>query len=297
MKNKKLICVVGATAVGKTNVGIELAKHFNTVVVSADSRQFYKELNIGTAKPTFEEMNGIKHYFIDNQSINQNYSVGEYEKDALILLEKLFQEYEKIILVGGSGLYVRALCDGLDEFPDISPEIRLQIQQDLNQKGLFYLTELLKELDFEYYQQADLQNTQRVTRALEVCIGTKKSYSSFRKNTKKERPFQIIKVGLHLPREILYQKIDSRMDLMLYQGLKEEAINLLPFASHNALQTVGYQEIFDFLAEKYDWNECVRLLKRNSRRYAKRQITWFGAEAEITWFAPTQTQEIIDFVS
>ncbi|TAE74160.1 MAG: tRNA (adenosine(37)-N6)-dimethylallyltransferase MiaA [Bacteroidetes bacterium] len=297
MKNKKLICIVGATAVGKTNIGIQLAKYFETVVISADSRQFYKELNIGTAKPTSVEMNGITHYFIDNQSITENYSVGEYEKDALILLEKLFETHDKVILVGGSGLYVRALCDGLDEFPEISSDIRVTIQNDLEEKGLTYLTEKLKILDVEYYQEVDLQNTQRVLRALEVCIGTEKPYSSFRKKTKKERPFEIIKIGLHLPREILYQKIDARMDLMLEQGLKQEATNLLPFASHNALKTVGYQEIFDFLDNKYDWNECVRLLKRNSRRYAKRQITWFGADHEISWFEPTQLQKIIDFIS
>ncbi|TAH29265.1 MAG: tRNA (adenosine(37)-N6)-dimethylallyltransferase MiaA [Cytophagales bacterium] len=296
MDKKQLICIVGATAVGKTSLSIQLAHYFNTVIISADSRQFYKELNIGTAKPNALEMDGIIHYFIDNQSITQNYSVGEYEKDALSLLDNLFQKYDTIVVVGGSGLYVRALCDGLDEFPEIDADIRPQLQKELEEKGLSYLTNLLKELDFDYYQEVDLQNTQRILRAVEVCIGTKKTYSSFRKGKKKERPFQIIKVGLTLPREILYQKIDARMDLMIEQGLEKEATDLLPFAAHNALKTVGYQEIFDFLENKYDWNECVRLLKRNSRRYAKRQITWFGADNEITWFEPNDLEKIINFI-
>lgn len=296
MDKKQLICIVGATAVGKTSLAIQLAHYFNTVIISADSRQFYKELNIGTAKPNALEMDGIIHYFIDNQSITQNYSVGEYEKDALSLLDNLFQKYDTIVAVGGSGLYVRALCDGLDEFPKIDADIRPQLQKELEEKGLSYLTNLLKELDFDYYQEVDLQNTQRVLRAVEVCIGTKKTYSSFRKGKKKERPFQIIKIGLTLPREILYQKIDARMDLMIEQGLEKEATDLLPFAAHNALKTVGYQEIFDFLENKYDWNECVRLLKRNSRRYAKRQITWFGADNEITWFEPNDLEKIINFI-
>ncbi|TAG01679.1 MAG: tRNA (adenosine(37)-N6)-dimethylallyltransferase MiaA [Cytophagia bacterium] len=296
MDKKQLICIVGATAVGKTSLAIQLAHYFNTVIISADSRQFYKELNIGTAKPNALEMDEIIHYFIDNQSITQNYSVGEYEKDALSLLDNLFQKYDTIVAVGGSGLYVRALCDGLDEFPEIDADIRPQLQKELEEKGLSYLTNLLKELDFDYYQEVDLQNTQRVLRAVEVCIGTKKTYSSFRKGKKKERPFQIIKIGLTLPREILYQKIDARMDLMIEQGLEKEATDLLPFAAHNALKTVGYQEIFDFLENKYDWNECVRLLKRNSRRYAKRQITWFGADNEITWFEPNDLEKIINFI-
>lgn len=296
MDKKQLICIVGATAVGKTSLSIQLAHYFNTVIISADSRQFYKELNIGTAKPNALEMDGIIHYFIDNQSIIQNYSVGEYEKDALSLLDNLFQKYDTIVAVGGSGLYVRALCDGLDEFPEIDADIRPQLQKELEEKGLSYLTNLLKELDFDYYQEVDLQNTQRVLRAVEVCIGTKKTYSSFRKGKKKERPFQIIKIGLTLPREILYQKVDARMDLMIEQGLEKEATDLLPFAAHNALKTVGYQEIFDFLENKYDWNECVRLLKRNSRRYAKRQITWFGADNEITWFEPNDLEKIINFI-
>lgn len=296
MDKKQLICIVGATAVGKTSLSIQLAHYFNTVIISADSRQFYKELNIGTAKPNALEMNGIIHYFVDNQSIIQNYSVGEYEKDALSLLDNLFQKYDTIVAVGGSGLYVRALCDGLDEFPEIDADIRPQLQKELEEKGLSYLTNLLKELDFDYYQEVDLQNTQRILRAVEVCIGTKKTYSSFRKGKKKERPFQIIKIGLTLPREILYQKIDARMDLMIEQGLEKEATDLLPFAAHNALKTVGYQEIFDFLENKYDWNECVRLLKRNSRRYAKRQITWFGADNEITWFEPNDLEKIINFI-
>lgn len=296
MDKKQLICIVGATAVGKTSLSIQLAHYFNTVIISADSRQFYKELNIGTAKPNALEMDGIVHYFVDNQSITQNYSVGEYEKDALSLLDNLFQKYDTIVAVGGSGLYVRALCDGLDEFPEIDADIRPQLQKELEEKGLSYLTNLLKELDFDYYQEVDLQNTQRVLRAVEVCIGTKKTYSSFRKGKKKERPFQIIKIGLTLPREILYQKIDARMDLMIEQGLEKEATDLLPFAAHNALKTVGYQEIFDFLENKYDWNECVRLLKRNSRRYAKRQITWFGADNEITWFESNDLEKIINFI-
>jgi tRNA dimethylallyltransferase len=291
--NKTLIVIVGATAVGKTALSIELALHFNTEIISTDSRQFYKELNIGTAKPSELELNKVNHHFINSHNITENYNVGDFEKDALNCLEKLFTKYNLVIAVGGSGLYVKALCEGLDEFPEFSPQIRVDLQTQLETEGLEKLVERLKILDEKYCQEADLNNPQRVMRALEVCLGTGKPYSSFRTHIKKERPFQIIKIGLDIEREILYQRIDERMDNMLLQGLRQEAERLQQFAAHNALQTVGYQEIFDFLEDKYDWNECVRLLKRNSRRYAKRQLTWFRADKEITWFLPTQKKEII----
>ncbi|MBJ6116724.1 tRNA (adenosine(37)-N6)-dimethylallyltransferase MiaA [Pontibacter sp. BT310] len=296
-KDKFVVVVVGPTAVGKTDLCVNLAAHFSTEVVSADSRQFYKEMQIGTAKPTIEEQQGVPHHFVNSHSIAEEYNAGAYEQDALQLLNTLFKEHDVVIVTGGSGLYVRALCEGMDEMPETDPAIRAKLTAKLESEGLEPLVNHLKSLDPEYYNQVDKANPQRVVRALEVCLSSGQPYSSFRKWDKTTRPFKIIKIGLTRDRQELYDRIDQRMDQMLQQGLLEEAKALYPFRTHNALQTVGYKEIFDCLEGKYDWEEAVRLLKRNSRRYAKRQLTWFTKHPdEYTWFHPQQWEEIVSFI-
>ncbi|MFC5271601.1 tRNA (adenosine(37)-N6)-dimethylallyltransferase MiaA [Adhaeribacter terreus] len=295
-KTKFLIVIAGPTAVGKTDLSIKLAQHFNTEILSADSRQFFREMNIGTAKPTPEEQQNIRHHFIDSHSITEEYNAGQFEADALKILDEIFQEKDVAIMVGGSGLYVRALCEGMDDMPDVAPEIREELNLKLETEGLETVGKMLEKLDPEYFALVDQANPQRVIRALEVCLASGKPYSYFRSQQKKQRPFQIIKIGLTRNREELYKRIDLRMDQMLAQGLLDEAKSLEKYKSHNALQTVGYTEIFDFLEGKYDWHEAVRLLKRNSRRYAKRQLTWFRKDPEFTWFEASQEKEILEFV-
>lgn len=293
---KYLVSVVGPTAVGKTDLCIHLAQVFQTEIISADSRQFYQEMSIGTAKPTLAEMQGIPHHFIDSHSITELYSVGKFERDALKLLETLFEKYNLIILTGGSGLYLKALIEGLDDLPEGNLEIRNHLNQRLKQEGIEVLQEELKRLDPAYFEEVDLQNPQRIIRALEVCLSTQKPFSHFRKRSTKERPFQNVKIGLNRERAELYDRINLRMDLMLQEGLLEEAKSLQQYKEHNALQTVGYQEIFGFLEQEYDWDETIRLLKRNSRRYAKRQLTWFRRDEQITWFHPDDFEKILAFV-
>ena len=296
-KQKHLVVVVGPTAVGKTDLCVQLAKHYRTDIISADSRQFFKEMSIGTAKPTAQEQQGVKHYFIDSHSITEEYNAGAYEADVLQLLEQLFQEKDVVILTGGSGLYVRAVLDGMDEMPEIEPGVREDLTRLYQTEGIAPLLEKLQQLDPEYFAQVDKANTQRVIRALEVCLSSGQPYSSFRKSGKQQRPFNIIKIGLNRDRAELYSRIDQRMDLMLQQGLLDEAKALYPYRQHNALQTVGYKEIFDYLEGKYNWEEAVRLLKRNSRRYAKRQLTWFTKDpCEYSWFYPQQLDAIISFI-
>ncbi|WP_242927336.1 tRNA (adenosine(37)-N6)-dimethylallyltransferase MiaA [Pontibacter vulgaris] len=294
--DKYLVVVVGPTAVGKTDLCVQLARHYHTEIISADSRQFFREMSIGTAKPSAEEQQGIKHHFVDSHTITEEYNVGAYEQDVLQLLQELFKEKNVVILTGGSGLYVRAVCEGMDEMPETDPAIREELTQEFAEKGLQPLLEQLQQLDPVYYAQVDQANPQRVIRALEVCLSSGQPYSSFRKSEAQERPFNIIKIGLNRDREELYQRIDQRMDLMLQQGLLQEVKALYPYRHHNALQTVGYKEIFDFLEGKYDWEEAVRLLKRNSRRYAKRQLTWFHKFPDYTWFNPAQWQELLAFL-
>ncbi len=293
---KKLIVVVGPTAVGKTDLCIRLAKWFGTEILSADSRQFYKEMSIGTAKPTPTEMMSIPHHFIDSHTIHDAYSVGYFEREALATLEQIYKEKDIAILTGGSGLYIKVVCEGIDDMPEVDMPLRQQLNQLLEDEGLNNLLEKLKKLDPIYYEEVDRANPQRVIRALEVCLSTGKPFSSFRKQKKADRPFECIKIGLNRTREELYERINHRMDLMLQNGLLEEAKALYPYRQHNALQTVGYKEIFDYLEGQYDWEECIRLLKRNSRHYAKRQLTWFRKDEAITWFHPEAYEEIIDFI-
>jgi tRNA dimethylallyltransferase len=296
MKNKNLIVIVGPTAVGKTSLSIKLAKAFSANIISADSRQVYREMEKGTAKPSPEELAEVNHHFINSHSIYQNFNAAEFEKEALSLLEKLFREKDVIIAVGGSGLYVDALCKGFDDIPPIDSSIRDDLNNLFEKEGLESLKTKLKQLDAEYYAKVDLQNPQRLIRALEVCIGTGKAYSAFRKKQENNRPFNIIKVGLEMEREELYNRIDARMDNMIADGLFEEAESLYPLRNLNALQTVGYTEIFNYLAGEYSREEAIRLLKRNSRRYAKRQLTWFKRDDDIKWFNANEFETVIEYL-
>ncbi len=294
--NRSLIVVIGPTAVGKTSFCVALAKHYATEIISADSRQFFKEMAIGTAKPTSIEMDGVKHHLVDHLSIQQSYTIADFESDALNLVEKLFNSHSKVIVTGGSGLYVKALCEGLDDIPEVDNSIRDTLNKAYREKGIGHLKEQLKLYDPDYYAQVDEANPQRLIRALEVYIGTGKPFSSFRQNKKKERPFHMIKIGLELPRELLYERINDRIDLMVEQGLFEEANSLYDFRDLNALQTVGYKEVFGYLDGDYDREEAIRLLKRNSRRYAKRQLTWFKRDNTTHWVSPTDFQKVIQLI-
>lgn len=289
--------LAGPTAVGKTSLSIQLAKRFQTEIISADSRQFYKEMKIGTAKPTSAEMNGVPHHFINSHSIEDEYNVGQFEKDALNLLDDLFQKHDVVLVVGGSGLYVKALCEGIDDMPSIPADIRKNLNAEFENNGIEYLQKQVFESDPEYFRIVDKQNPQRLIRAMELYRSTGKNMSYYRAQKKQvERPFNIIKIGLERPREELYGRINLRMDQMIAEGLFEEAENLHQYKDLNALQTVGYSEIFGFLDGKYDREEAVRLLKRNSRRYAKRQMTWFKRDSEFRWFSAEDKSKVIDYL-
>ena len=291
-----LIVVVGPTAVGKTELCVRLAQHFQTVILSADSRQIYHELTVGTAKPTAAEMHSVPHYFINSHHVHQEYSAGAYEKDVLALLAELFVQYRDVILTGGSGLYVRAVLEGLDDLPEVPAAVRQRLIKIELEQGLAPLLTQLQQLDPVYYQQVDRANPQRIIRALEITLATGKPYSSFRTKQPAQRPFNSIKIGLNRDRTELYTRIDARLEQMLENGLLEEVKGLTAYQDRNALQTVGYREIFDYLAGQYDWSEAVRLLKRNSRRYAKRQLTWFNKNADFSWFHPTDWDTMLAFI-
>jgi tRNA dimethylallyltransferase len=280
-----LIVIVGPTAIGKTALAIDIAKYFKSDIISCDSRQFYKEMTIGTAVPSKEELTAVKHHFIQNKSIFEPYSVGDFEREALQKLDKLFLKNPVQVMVGGSGLYVNAVIRGFDDFPDIDPKIREQLNSDLKEKGLFYLQEKLKKLDPVQYEKIALNNPQRVTRALEVCIGTGKPYSSFLNQKQNERNFVPIVVGLETEREKMYDRINKRVDLMLQKGLLEEANSLYPHKEINALQTVGYRELFSYFDGEYTLDFAIEEIKKNTRRFAKRQITWFKRTENIQWFS------------
>ena len=296
MATKHLIVICGPTAVGKTAITIQLARYFNCEILNADSRQIYREMKIGTAKPTPEELGQATHHFIDTHHVHQTYNAASFEKDALHLLQQIFSQQDIAILSGGSGLYIKAVCEGLDNIPEVAPETRQALMKELEDKGLPMLLQELKEKDPEFFKQADIQNPHRVIRALEVIRGTGRAYSSFRKRQPEKRMFSTIKTGLERPREELYHRINQRMEVMIEEGLFDEARKLFPLRHLNALNTVGYKEIFDYMLQKYDYQEAVRLLKRNSRRYAKRQLTWFRADTETRWFQPRQLPQIIQFI-
>ncbi len=291
--HKTLVVIAGPTASGKTAIGIELAKHFKTAVISADSRQFYKEMSIGTAKPSPEELAAAKHYFIDSLSITENYTAGNYEQDALKLLDELFKTHDTVILVGGSGLFIKAVCEGFDSFPDIQPGVREKLKEEFESEGISYLQDKLRFVDPVYYQQVDLNNAQRVIRALEVFESSGKPYSSFRKSGSGERPFQIVKIGLSMDRDILYDRINRRVDEMIRHGLVDEARSLLPCRHLNALNTVGYSELFDYFDGKTDLETAIAMIKQNTRRFAKRQMTWFNKDKEFTWVS-AEKKDLVD---
>lgn len=293
---KYLIVIGGATAVGKTTFAIRLAQHFNTSILSADSRQFYKEMSIGTAKPSAEELAAAKHHFIDTLSISAEYSVGDYERDALAVLQGIYKEKNVAIVVGGSGLYLRALCEGLDVFPDISAATKVAVAQEMEAGGLAWMQQTLQSLDPIYYSEVDKQNPVRLRRALEVCLETGKPFSTFRKNAKTTRDFQPIYLLLDLPRADLYARIEARVDFMIENGLEAEARLLHPFREKPALKTVGYEELFDYFDGNLSLETAIAKIKQHSRNYAKRQVTWFRKHGAWAVFHPEQFQEVIPFL-
>ena len=295
--NKTLVVVVGPTAVGKTATAIFLANHFGTEIISADSRQFYKEMNIGTAKPDSEELAAAKHYFINSHTIEEEYSAGDFERDALQTLENIFQKHDVAIMVGGTGLFVKAVCEGLDNLPKAPEGVRERLNKDFEDLGLEHLKERLKTIDPLFYAVADIDNPQRVIRALEVYEATGMPMSYYQKNEVVHRPFEIITVGLNMDRDKLYDRINLRVDKMIESGLVAEVASLVAYRHKPAMLTVGYSEIFDYLDEQITLEEAIDKIKQNSRRYAKRQITWFKKYGNTTWFEPHQKQEIVDFIN
>ena len=297
LNTKKIIFIVGPTAIGKTKLSIQLAKKLKTEIISCDSRQFYKELKIGTATPNKAELSEVKHHFIHNMSVNKEYNAGKFEIDAINLIEKLHQMYDTIIAVGGSGLYIDAICKGFDKIPKISRTTRIQVTSEYQKKGLNWLQEQVKNVDPELYSNYDISNPQRLLRALEVYRETGKNISSFKSYKIKSRPFKVIKIGLNTERNILYNRINKRVDLMMKDGLVEEVRSLLKLQSKNALQTVGYAEIFAFLNNECTLETAIKNIKRNTRRFAKRQITWFRRDKDISWFTSNQVIEIQKLIS
>ncbi|MBD1363878.1 tRNA (adenosine(37)-N6)-dimethylallyltransferase MiaA [Mucilaginibacter sp. ZT4R22] len=278
-----LIVIAGPTASGKTAAAIQLAQHFNTAVVSADSRQFFREMSIGTAKPTDEELAAAPHYLINSHSITESFSVGDFERECLVLLEELFQKHQVVILAGGSGLYIKAICEGFDELPTADPAIRERLNAELAENGLPALQERLKLVDPVYYNEVDINNPQRVIRAIEVYESSGQPFSSYRTAKTNKRTFNIVKLGLNMPRETLYNRINQRVDMMVADGLVEEVKALLPHRQLNALNTVGYSEIFGYFDGNTDLPTAIALIKQNTRRFAKRQMTWFRKDEGIVW--------------
>ena len=294
---KNLFVIAGPTAVGKTDVAIELAKAFNAEILSADSRQFYSEMCIGTAKPDKQQLNEVKHHFVGQLSIHDYYNVSNFENEAMLSLKSLFQQKDIVFMVGGSGLYIDAVCRGIDDFPDPKPELRSYLKGIYQHEGIVKLQEMLLQLDPEYLATVDINNPNRLLRALEVCHTTGKKFSEQRLNSSKTRDFQIIKIGLNLPRPELFSRIELRVDQMIEKGLVNEVKSLLPFRHLNALNTVGYKEIFDFLDSKITLEQAIVNIKTNTRRYAKRQLTWFNRTNEYTWFEPSDINEITNFLA
>ena len=291
-----VIVISGPTAVGKTKLAISLAKKFNASIISADSRQFYKEMRIGTAKPSQDELEQVPHHFINNISITQSYSVGDFEKEVLVFLDDYFKSNKIIFIVGGSGLYIDAVTKGLDYFPEVDIEIRKQVNDDFESKGLEFLQKELQDCDIEYYNEVDIQNPQRIIRAIEIFRSSGKPFSSFRQKESKSRPFNVIKIAIIMDRAALYKKINLRVDEMMENGLLDEVRSLTGFSNLNALQTVGYQELFAYLADSVTLKEAVDLIKRNTRRYAKRQLTWFKRDPENQWFDTNDPGIIESFI-
>ena len=284
MALKYLISVVGPTAIGKTILAISLAKQYKTEIVSADSRQFFKEMQIGTAVPSKDELATVPHHFIQHKSIFESYSVGDFEKEAIALLSNLFKKHDCVIMIGGSGLYVDAVTIGLDEFPDVDPGIREDLNKKLKEKGIIELQNQLKLLDETQYAKIDIENPHRLIRALEICIGSGQPYSSFLNKKKIKRPFKTITVGLKADRQVIYDRINQRVDIMIKEGLLKEAQKMYPHRTLNALQTVGYKELFNYFDGEWDLDFAISEIKKNTRRFAKRQLTWYRKNEKLIWF-------------
>lgn len=294
---KTLISIVGPTAIGKTALSIKLAQYFKTEIISADSRQFFKEMNIGTAVPSIEEQQAAKHHFIQHISIKDSYNVGDFERDAISKIIEIHKKNDVAIMVGGSGLYVKAITKGLDNFPDVDEDIRLELNQKLKNEGLEKLQNQLKELDLKAYNTIAIDNPQRLIRALEICIASGQPYSSFLTNAYKSRPFNTISIGLNAERSIIYERINERVDMMVNNGLVAEAKELLPYKHLNALNTVGYKELFNYFEGKWTLDFAISEIKKNTRRFAKRQLTWFRKDDTIKWFDYTSDiNQVIEYI-
>lgn len=296
MSTKTLIVIVGPTGSGKTDLSISVAQHYACPIISTDSRQFYRGIPIGTAQPTEKELEAVEHHFIASHNLEDEFNCGAYEVAALQRLEELFQQHDVVVAVGGSGLYVKALTEGMDSLPEADPALRQSLAQRLQDEGLETLVEQLRELDPAFYEVVDRKNPARILRALEVCLTAGVPYSSLRTGKRAERWFNIIKIGTQMDRAVLYERIDRRVDLMIEAGLEQEARKVYPLRHLNSLQTVGYREMFDYFDGTITREQAIELIKRNSRRYAKRQITWFGRDEEIEWFLPSEREKILQYI-
>lgn len=293
---KTLIVITGPTAVGKTALCLDIAQHFGIPIINADSRQIYKELKIGTASPTSEQLQLVPHYFVGSLSLTDYYSASLFEQQVLEILSRQFRSHDFALMAGGSMMYIDAVCDGIDDIPTIDDQTRTMMKQRLADEGLEALCEELRQRDPEYYEIVDRQNPKRVVHALEICTMTGQTYTSFRKREKKPRPFRIVKIGLNREREELYGRINARVDRMMQQGLLKEAEALFPLREQNALNTVGYKELFDYLDGRWPLEEAVERIKGNTRRYARKQLTWYKKDPQIKWFHPDQKQDIINYI-
>ena len=295
--DKTLIVITGPTAVGKTALCLDIAQHFGIPIINADSRQIYKELKIGTASPTSEQLSKVKHYFVGSLSLNDYYSASLFEQQTLEILEREFSTSNYALMAGGSMMYIDAVCNGIDDIPTVDDNTREALKARLSSEGLEILVQELKELDPEYYEIVDKQNPRRVVHGLEICLMTGKTYTSFRKREKKQRPFRIVKIGLNREREELYNRINQRVDQMMAEGLLEEAKSLYPMRQMNALNTVGYKEMFAYLDGTWTLEEAVERIKGNTRRYARKQLTWYKKDEQIKWFHPDDKEKIISYIS
>jgi tRNA dimethylallyltransferase len=295
--DKTLIVITGPTAVGKTDLCMEIARRFDIPIINADSRQLFRELRIGTASPTLEQLAKVRHYFVGTLSIGDYYSASMYEQDVMTLLGQLFKTSDYALLSGGSMMYIDAVCNGIDDIPTVDEKTRTLMKRRLAEEGLEKLVEELKRIDPEHYEVVDRQNPRRVVHALEICHMTGQTYTSFRKAEKKLRPFEILKIGLNREREELYDRINRRVDSMMEQGLLKEAEEMLPYRQVNALNTVGYKELFSYFDGTWELGEAVERIKGNTRRYARKQLTWFKRDQQMRWFHPDEQEQIMKYIS
>lgn len=294
---KTLFVIVGPTGVGKTSLCLKVAEHLNTVIINADSRQVFKEIPVGTAAPTKDERKSIRHFFVGNLHINEYYNASKYEQDVLNLLNILFKYNDNVIMSGGSMMYVDAVCKGIDDIPSVDDNIRKTLQERFDKEGLPSISKELALLDPDYYAIVDKNNHKRIIHALEICLSTGKPYSSFRKNTTKERPFRIIKIGLNMDRQRLYERIDLRVEQMIHDGLIQEALNVYEYKDLNALNTVGYKETFEYLDGLCTLDNAIFRIKSNTHKYCRKQLTWFRRDPNIHWFSPDNIEEIINYIN